>query len=102
MNPNLSSATKSYNITENGDTIIPGKLVLVAIVVNTKGGAGNTCQIFDSTATIGVNASRKKATLDCATMIGAVPYGIFMGDGIFLRVGSGTKPDLTLIYAETP
>lgn len=102
MNPNLSSANKSINITTNGLTVIPGKLVLVDIIVNTKGGSGNTAQIFDSTAAIGANQDRKKGTLDTVNTLGNVRYNIFMGSGIYIVTGGGTAPDLTIVYAETP
>lgn len=104
MNPNLESANKSYNITQNGTVILPssptGKLVLIAIVINTKGGSSNTIQIFDSNATLGTNNQYKKGTLDTASSVGRFTYGIPMFNGILLVVGGGTTPDATVIYAE--
>lgn len=102
MNPNLASANKSINITQNGTTVIPGKLVLIAIIVGTKGGSGHNAAIYDSNSTIGANPAYRKSTLDTVNTLGAVPYGLFMGNGIYIVTGGGTTGDLTVVYAETP
>lgn len=108
MNPDQASANKTYNVTTNGVVIIPvgtnpkNKLVLIRIIVGTKGGSGATVQIFDSNATIGANPERKKGTLDTVNTLGEVPFGFPFYDGIYLVVGGGTAPDLTIVYAETP
>lgn len=108
MNPNQESANKTYNITTNGTVIIPvpanptGKLVLIRIIVGTKGGSGSTAAIYDSNATIAANADYKKGTLDTVNTLGAVPMGFVMFNGIYIVVGGGTAPDLTIVYAETP
>lgn len=102
MNPNLSSANKSFNITTNGTTIIPGKFVLVGITINTKAGSGGSATLYDSNAEIGANSENKKATIDTVNNIGQLAYGIPMFNGIYIVTGGGTAPDLTVIYADTP
>lgn len=102
MNPNLSSANKSINITTNGTTVLPGKLVLIAVVVNTKGASSSVATIYDSNATIGANAQYKKATIDTVNTVGRLDYGIPMYNGIYIVTATGTAPDLTVIYADTP
>lgn len=106
MNPYAASANKSYNITANGTTVIPvpanptGKLVLISIVVNTKGGSGNTAQIYDSTQALGANTDYKKGTLDTVNTLGTVTYGILIERGIYIVTGGGTTADLTVVFAE--
>ena len=102
MNPNLSSATKSYNLKTNGTTTLPGKGVLVALVVNSKGGSGNTVRIYDSNETFGEDPERLKGTLDTVNVFGRVEYGMFIETGIYLVSGGGTAPDITVLYADTP
>jgi len=102
MNSNDQSDNKTYNITTNGTTILPGKLVLIRIVVNTKGASSNTATIYDSTEAIGANAERKKGELDTTSAVGNVEYGFICYDGIYIDVNTGTAPDLTVIYKETP
>ncbi len=96
------SGRKTYNVTTNGIVTIPGKFVLDAIVVNTKGGSSNTCAIYDSTATQGTDPANKKGTLDTNASVGDVQYGFPMFNGIYLVVGGGTTPDLTIVYEPTP
>ena len=108
MNGNEASANKTYNITQNGTVILPvptnprAKLILLALVINTKGGSSNTIGIYDSTEAIGANVERKKGNLDTASSIGRIEYNIPILDGIYLVVGGGTAPDITVIYQETP
>lgn len=103
MNPNQLSSIKSFNITGNGTVALTGnKLVLIALVINTKGGSSNTVKIYDSNETLGANADLKKGTLDTASSLGRFDYGIPCFNGIYLVVGGGTTPDITVIYAETP
>ncbi len=108
MNPNEASANKTYNITTNGVVTLPvptnpkAKLVLLALVVNTKGGSGSTIGIFDSTEALGADSQLKKGNLDTATAIGTVTYNFPCFNGIYLVVGGGTAPDVTVVYAETP
>ena len=107
-NPNESSANKTYNITTNGTVILPvptngnNKLVLIALVVNGKGGTGATAAIYDSNETLGANAELKKGTLDTVNVFGRIEYGFPCFNGIYIVVGGGTAPDITVIYSETP
>lgn len=108
MNPNEASANKTYNITTNGTTVIPvpsnptQKLVLVRIVVNTKGASSNTAAIYDSTETLGANDEYKKGTLDTVNTLGNVEYGFPMYNGIYIITATGTAADLTVVYKTTP
>ena len=108
MNPNEASANKTYNITANGTTFIPipanpaGKLVLVRLVINTKGGSSNTATIYDSNETIGANAEKRKGILDTTANVGSIEYGFPCFNGIYIVVATGTAPDITVVYAEAP
>ena len=102
MNPNEASANKTLNITGNGTTIIPGKFVLIALIVGTKAGSGHTAVIYDSNATIGANPERRKATIDDVNTYGRIDLGFPVFDGIYIVSGGGTTSDSTLVYAETP
>ena len=100
-NPNELSANKSKNITTNGLTSISGKLVLIAIVINTKGASANTVKIYDDIN--GEETPEKlKATIDTTANVQRLDYGIPMFEGINIRTATGTAPDITVIYAETP
>ena len=101
MNPNLSSANKYKNITTNGLTSTPGKSVLIAIVINTKGASSNTAKIYDD-ITGEETPGQLVATIDTTATIGRIEYGIFMSKGINIRTATGTPADITVIYAETP
>ena len=101
MNPQEASANKSQNITTNGLTSITGKLVLIAIVINTKGASANTAKIYDDVN--GEETPEKlKATIDTTGATIRLDYGIIMYEGINIRTATGTAADLTVIYAETP
>ena len=102
MNPNEASANKTYNITGNGTTILPGKQVLVALIIGTKAGTGGTVKIYDSNSTIGANDTRKKATIDSVNTFGRIDLGFPVYDGIYIVTGGGTTPDITVLYADTP
>lgn len=108
MNPNEASANKTYNITTNGTTFIPlpanpaGKLVLVRIVVNTKGASSNTATIYDSNETLGTAPELRKGALDTVNTLGSVEYGFPMYNGIYIVVATGTAADMTVVYKETP
>lgn len=97
MNP---VGNKVLNVNANGTVSIPGRFVLQRIVVNTKAGSGGTAVIYDSTEAIGANAQRRKGTLDTVNTLGNVEYGIPCYDGIYIVVGGGTTPDLTIVYSE--
>ena|SRR3990167_521843 len=100
-NPNESSANKSRNITTNGLTSISGKLILIAIVINTKGASSNTAKIYDDV--YGEETPEKlKATIDTTDRVGRIDYGIPMYEGINIRTATGTASNITVIYAETP
>lgn len=75
---------------------------MIALVVGTKGGSGNTAKIYDSNATIGANVEESKGSLDTVNVFGRIAYGIPMFNGIYIVVGGGTAPDITVIYAELP
>lgn len=102
MNPQEASGNKTYNITGNGVTIIPGKFVLIALLVGTKGGAGHTATIYDSNEAIGANPERKKATIDDVNTYGRIDLGFPVFNGIYIVHGGGTTSDITLIYSDTP
>jgi hypothetical protein len=103
MNPNETSANKTYNITTNGNTVITGhKLVLIRIVVNKKGASSNTATIYNSTQAQGADPSKKIGTIDTTDRVGSIEYGIPMLNGIFIVTATGTAPDLSVVYKETP
>ena len=108
MNGNEASANKTYNITTNGTVYLPlpanpaGKIVLIRIVNNKAGGTGNTAVIYDSNETLGVDSELKKGTLDTVNVLGSVEYGFPIFNGIYIVVGGGTAPDLTVVYKDTP
>jgi hypothetical protein len=97
MNPNEASANKYYNITTNGDTLIEGRIVLIRIVVNTKGGSSNTATLFD-----GTDSSDKVGTIDTTITERVIEYGIPLLNGLKITTATGSAPNLTVIYAETP
>jgi len=101
MNPNLSSNNKSKNITTLGLTSISGKLVLIAIVINTKGGSSNTAKIYDD-ANGEETPEKLKATIDTTGAVVRLDYGIIMYEGINIRTATGTPADITVVYSDTP
>ena len=101
MNPNEASANLYRNITTNDLTSIPGKFVLIAIVINTKGGSSNTIKIYDDI----VNEETPEnliATIDTTAAAIRLDYGIPMLKGINIRTATGTPANITVIYAKTP
>lgn len=98
MNPNLSSANKWKAINTAGTTVIPGKLILVGVVINTKGGSSNIAKIYDGT----ISNESLVATVDTVNNIGLISYYIPCLSGINIVTSAGTQADLTVIYAETP
>ena len=108
MNGNEASANKTVNITTNGITSIPvpanptQKLVLVRVIVNTKGGTGANATIYDSNDTLGADGLLRKAILDTVNTLGNVEYGFPFFSGIYIVTGNGTPANLTIVYKETP
>lgn len=108
MNPNESSANKRINITTNGTTVLPvpsnpsRKFVLIRIVINAKGASSNTATIYDSNETIGANNEQLIGKIDTTANIATLEYGLPLYNGIYIVTATGTAPDLTVVYAETP
>lgn len=106
MNPNQLTGNKTYYLKQNGTVkiAVPGNptrgMVLLALIINSKGGSGNTVQIFDTNDTLGENAELKRGVLDTTVNIGRVDYGFPIVNGIWLKVGGGTTPDITVVYAD--
>ena len=106
MNPNQLSSNESINIRTNGTTIISvpqnptGKLLLIAIIINTKGASSSIARVYDSNATLGQNDQYRKLTLDTVNTVGRVEYGIPFTNGIYIVTETGTAPDLTVVYAK--
>lgn len=101
-------ADKFYNITNNGETIIPivknpatRKFCLVRVVINTKGASSNVATIYDSNATIGKNPENRIGTIDTTAQVGDIDYGLILHNGIFVDMHTGTAADITLVYKET-
>jgi hypothetical protein len=105
MNPKEATANRYYNVNTLGTTIIPlpsnprRNLVLVAIVVNTKGASSNLATIYDSNATIGARVENKIGVLDTVNTTGRIEYGLPIYNGIYIVLSAGTAADLTVIYA---
>jgi len=97
---NANTANKTYNIKTNGITTLPGKFLLVAIIVGTKGASSNTAAIYDSTATLGAESTLAKGILDTENTLGRVEYGIPMFNGIYIITAVGTAADLLVIYRD--
>jgi hypothetical protein len=102
MNPNEASDNKTYNITQNGTTVLPGRFVLVRLVINTKGASSNTAAIYDSDETVGANVERLKGTLDTTDSARSIEYGFPMFTGIYIVVSAGTAANITVVYKATP
>lgn len=104
MNPNEASSNKSVNITTLGTTQINlpanpvGKLVLISIIVLTKGASSNVAKIYDSATT----EENPKGTLDTVNTLGTVPINIPFFHGIRIVTEVGTPANLIVVYAETP
>lgn len=94
-----NSANKSYNITTNGLTTLPGRWIFEAIVINTAGASSNTATLYDDVEGE-ETPEKRKATIDTTSAIGRLDYGLPMFDGINIRTATGTAPDLTVIYKE--
>lgn len=97
MNPNEASANKYKNITTNGDTLITGKIVLIRIIVNTKGASSNTATLYD-----GLDSSDKVGIIDTTVTERVIEYGIPFLSGLKITTATGTAPNLTVVYADTP
>ena len=92
-----NSANLTYNITGNGLTTIPGRWILEAVVINTKGASSNIAEIYDDIEGE-ETAENLKATIDTTDGSVRLNYGIPMFKGINVRVKTGTAADITLIY----
>lgn len=92
-----NSANKSYNITGNGLTTIPGRWILEAIVINKKGASSNVAKVYDDVEGE-ETPEKRKATIDTTANVQRLDYGIPMFEGINIRVETGTAGDLTVIY----
>lgn len=76
--------------------------MLVAIIINTKGGSSNTATLYDSNSTLGANAELKKAKIDTTAYAGRIDYGIPLYNGIYIVVATGTAADISILYRELP
>ena len=75
---------------------------MVRIIVNKKGASSNIATIYDSTEAIGANSERRKGSIDTTDRVGSIEYGFPVFDGIYIVTATGTAPDLTIVYAQTP
>ena len=98
MNANEASANKFYNITGNGSTTLDGKLVLIRVVVNTKGGSSNTATVY---ADAYPTPEYKIGKIDTTASVTSIEYGIPCLTGIHIVTATGTAADLTVVYKET-
>lgn len=81
------------NITTNTTTTVkslPG--VLGGITINTKGSAGNTATVFDSTTGSGT----KIATIDTTSAQGTLMYDVLFINGLTIVTANGGAADLTV------
>jgi len=92
---------KSYNITTNGLTTLPGKWLLVAIVINSKGASSNTATIYDDIEGQ-ETVERRIAKIDTTDSVTRLDFGLPIQYGINIRTATGTAPNLTVIYKEEP
>jgi hypothetical protein len=97
-----NTANKTYNITTNTTTIIPGKIELINIIINTKGASSNLLKIYDSNSTIGANSARLKGTIDTSVVPGPFPHAYPLFDGLYIVTSAGTPADVTVVYKEMP
>jgi len=96
----MDTANKTYNIKTLGTTTLPGKFLLVAIIVGTKGASANTATIYDSTTALGAESSLERGILDTVNTLGRVEYGIPMFNGIYIVTATGTASNLLVIYRD--
>jgi hypothetical protein len=96
------TANKTYNITTNTTTIIPGKIELINIIINTKGASNSLLKIYDSDSTIGALSATLKGTIDTSVAPGAFPHTYPLFTGLYIVTLTGTPADVTVIYREMP
>lgn len=91
------TTNKSYNITGNGVTTLNGRLLLVSLIIGTKGASSNTITVYnDSEAT----PEKKIGKFDTTANPGVIELNIPCLNGIHLVTESGTAPDVTVVYQE--
>lgn len=101
MEQNSNVGNKYTNITTNGLTSLPGKFILIAVVINKKGGSSNTVKIYDDVLNE-ETPEKLLATIDSTANVQRLDYELPMFSGINVRTATGTAPDLTVIYRNMP
>ena len=76
-----------------GTTCKTGRGILTAIVINTKGSAGNTCTVYDNTAASGTVI----AIIDTTAAIGTLLYDCFVTNGVHVVLATGGAADITVV-----
>jgi hypothetical protein len=84
------------NTTASGAVVSPNSgSILVRVVINTVGSAGNTLTIYDGTSTSGKVIAVANTTNNA---VPALEYNIVAATGIWYTLLSGGAADLTFIY----
>ncbi len=89
------------NINTVGLMSIPGKWILVAIVINSKGASSNVLKIYDDVSGE-MTPEKRFATIDTTASIGRLRYGVPIWEGLNLSCELGTAGDYTIIYRPMP
>lgn len=99
MNPLDASANEFTNIITSGTTVISGKIILVRVIVNKKGGSSNTATLnrLDSPegkTVIGI--------IDTTDKVTSIEYGLPCNNGLEVITATGTQADLTIVTRPQP
>ena len=88
---------KYYHINANGTTQVSLTIgTLHAIIINTAGGAANTCTVVDS-ATANIPAI---AVIDTTTGVMTLHYDLAFQTGLRIILATGTAADITVVYQD--
>jgi hypothetical protein len=92
---NFLEGNSYINVTANGTTTIKtGIGTFCALMINTKGGSGNTVTIYDNTAASGT----KICTIDTTSSLTFLPYNAAFATGLTIVMATGTPADITIMY----
>lgn len=86
---------QSSHIATNTTTVVKsGAGVLHSIVINTKGGVGNTITVYNNTAGSGTIL----AIIDSTASVGTLLYDLQFSVGLTIVTATGTAPDITVTF----
>ena len=97
---NKDTANLTKHIDTLGVTYIEGKVIILAIIILTKGTTGNVAKLYNSNVVLGENSQLFLGSLDTVNNSGSQKMGFPVSNGFLVKTIGGASADLLVVYRE--